>query len=313
MARLGNTGIEVSKLCFGSLTLSSFQANLSVREGAKLIQYAYDKGIDFIDTAEIYENYSIIKEGIKNIPKDKYTIASKAYSYDVKTAQDSVAKAMKELSVDYLDIFLLHEQESEHTLRGHYEALEELFRLKEKGYIRSVGISTHFVNCVKASEKYKEIEIIHPILNYKGIGIQDGTREDMVSALKRRHEQGIGIYTMKALGGGHLISHQKEAMEWVLEQDFLHSTAIGMQSTEEIDYNTHLFFQGKENLSAKESIDKKERKLIVDDYCIGCGNCVRRCKQNGIEIIDGQATPNENCILCGYCATVCPDFCIKVV
>ena len=51
---LGSSNIEVSKLCFGSLTMTPFQANLSVKEGAELIKYAHKKGINFIDTAEIY-------------------------------------------------------------------------------------------------------------------------------------------------------------------------------------------------------------------------------------------------------------------
>ncbi len=44
---LGDTNIEVSRLCFGSLTMTPFQANLSIKEGAYLINYAYDKGINF--------------------------------------------------------------------------------------------------------------------------------------------------------------------------------------------------------------------------------------------------------------------------
>ena len=61
---LGNTGIQVSRLCFGSLTMTPFQANLSVkRSGANTI--CLFKGINFIDTAEIYDNYKYIKEALK--------------------------------------------------------------------------------------------------------------------------------------------------------------------------------------------------------------------------------------------------------
>ena len=44
---LGNTGIEVSRLCFGSLTMTPYQANLSIKDGSELIKYAYRKGINF--------------------------------------------------------------------------------------------------------------------------------------------------------------------------------------------------------------------------------------------------------------------------
>lgn len=313
MSILGKSGIEVSELCFGSLTMSSFQANLSLEEGAELLQYGYEKGINFIDTAEIYENYHFIHQALKSIPRDKLVIATKAYSYDQKTADESLNKALRELDTDYIDIFLLHEQESEHTLRGHKEALETLFKRKEEGYIRSVGISSHFIQCIQASQFYKEIEIIHPIINFKGIGIQDGSKEEMLKAIQERHEQGIGIYSMKALGGGHLIKDHRKAIEWIRNIDYIDATAVGMQTKEEIDYNTSMFFSGREDKEAKKLLDNKKRKLIVADYCIGCGSCVDRCKQEGIELKNGKAVPNENCILCGYCATVCPEFCIKVI
>ncbi len=64
---LGDTGIEVSKLCFGSLTMTPFQADLSVKEGAYLIEYAFERGINFLDTAEIYENYNYIRQALKSI------------------------------------------------------------------------------------------------------------------------------------------------------------------------------------------------------------------------------------------------------
>ncbi len=86
-----------------------------------------------------------------------------------------------------------------------------------------------------------------------------------------------------------------------------------MQSKEEVDCNINLIETGKIPRELKEKLKKKKRKLIVADYCIACGNCIRTCKQQGIQIIDGKATPNENCILCGYCAKSCPEFCIKVI
>ncbi|MDO5301592.1 MAG: aldo/keto reductase [Tissierellia bacterium] len=313
MAFLGKTGIEVSKLCFGSLTLSKFQADLPLSKGAELIVHAHRRGINFIDTAEIYDNYAFFKEAFKTLNRDQMVVATKAYCYDEKTADESLNKALKEMGTDYIDIFLLHEQESLLTLKGHREALKTLVKRKEEGYIRAVGISTHFVQCVAATQLFEEIEVIHPILNMAGIGIQDGSLEDMIEILKRRHQQGIGIYSMKALGGGHLISRAQEALDWVLNLDFIDSTAVGMQSVEEVDANASRFLEGKVAPAAEEKIAKKERKLIVADYCVGCGNCQRRCKQNAIEVVDGRATPNENCILCGYCATVCPEFCIKVI
>ncbi|MDO5036851.1 MAG: aldo/keto reductase [Tissierellia bacterium] len=313
MRELGKTGIHVSRLCFGSLTMTPFQANLSVEEGASLIKEAYDLGVNFIDTAEIYDNYPYIRRALETIPREKFVIATKCYAYDKKTATESLQKALKELGTDYIDVFLLHEQESIHTLRGHDEALKTFAQFKKEGYIRAVGISSHFVNCVKAAKKWEEIDLVHPILNMAGIGIQDGSTEDMLEAISDLHQSGIGIYTMKALGGGHLISRQEEALRWILAQKDIDAVAVGMQRREEVHYNTGVFFHGTFDEDLQNKIKSRKRKLVVADYCIGCGRCVDRCKQKGIQVIDGKAQANSRCILCGYCATTCPEFCIKVV
>lgn len=311
--RLGSTNIEVSRLCFGSLTMTPFQANLSIDEGAYLIEYAYNKGINFLDTAEIYENYQYIGKALKGIKREDYVIATKSYAYTKDMAKNSLETALKEIGTDYIDIFLLHEQESVHTVKGHYEAIEYFMKAKDQGKIRGFGISTHRISGVMAAKDYEEIEIIHPIVNKMGIGIHDGSIEEMVESIKGLHNMGKGIYAMKPLGGGHLIKDVEEAFNYVKDIPHIDSIAIGMQSIDEIDANIYLLEDGEIPLKLKDNINKKNRKLIVADYCIACGNCQERCRQNGIEIIEDRAVPNNNCILCGYCATVCPEFCIKVI
>lgn len=63
----------------------------------------------------------------------------------------------------------------------------------------------------------KEIDVIHPILNYKGLGIVDGSRQEMEQAIKLAYECGKGIYIMKALGGGHLITDIQQAFRYILD------------------------------------------------------------------------------------------------
>ena len=50
---LGRTGINVSKLCFGSLTMGPFQRNLTPAQGAVLFECAFSHGVNFVDTADI--------------------------------------------------------------------------------------------------------------------------------------------------------------------------------------------------------------------------------------------------------------------
>lgn len=311
-SELKGTGIKVSNICLGSLTMVPSQGNLSVKEGAELISYAYERGINFLDTAELYDNYDYIKAGMDIVGRKNYIIATKTYAYDKVTAENSLSKALKALDTDYIDIFLLHEQESIHTLRGHMEALEFFEERKRAGVIRAIGISTHKVAGVQAFNEFDFLDIVHPMINYRGLGILDGTREDMLDQIKLAKQRSKAVYGMKILGGGHLIPEIEEAFAFARTLD-IESFAIGMQSKDEVDCNIALMETGKYPEVFRNKLKKKERKLVVADYCMGCGNCVKMCRHDGMSLVDGMAKPTETCILCGYCAGYCPDFCIKVV
>lgn len=312
--KLGKTDIDVSKVCFGSLTMTPFQSNLSIDEGSNLIKYAYEKGVNFIDTAQLYNNYQYINKALETIPRSKFTIATKTYAWNKELAQGALTEALRELNTDYIDIFLLHEQESELTIEGHYEALEYLIKAKEKGFIRAVGISTHRVSGVLGANKFPEIDIIHPILNKKGLGIIDGNVYNMMKSLKESKRLGKGIYSMKPLGGGYLINNLEESFNFLRNLDFIDSIAVGMQSVEEIDCNINLINTGIYPEHLKDKLKNKKRALKIEEYCVACGNCVNRCQQKALRVTNNKVEVDyTKCILCGYCASVCPDFYIKVV
>ena len=85
-----------------------------------------------------------------------------------------------------------------------------------------------------------------------------------------------------------------------------------MQSAEEIVCNVAL----AENRCSEEmlsSVQRQSRALHVAEWCIGCGTCERRCQAQAIRVVNGKAIPDlDKCVLCGYCAGSCPEFCIKV-
>jgi len=310
--KLGNTGIEVSRLCFGGLIIGPLQVNLPVSQGAEVIAKAFELGVNFIDTAELYGTYPHIREAIRRFGK-KPVIATKSYAYSAEDAKKSLEKARKELDVDVIDIFLMHEQESRLTLRGHREALEYYLSAKEKGLIRAVGVSTHNIEVVEACADMPEIDVIHPLINKSGIGIGDGNINDMLTVVKRAYGCGKGIYSMKPLGGGNLLSSYDECIKFVLDLPYIHSTALGMQSVEEVIMNVSVFNGEEVPKEIKAALAKRTKRLHIDYWCEGCGRCVERCRQNALELIKGKAVVNhEKCVLCGYCGSVCPQFAIKI-
>lgn len=310
---LGRTGINVSKLCFGSLTMGPFQKALTPSEGAALFERAFDLGVNFVDTAEIYGTYPHLKEAIRIKPD--LIVCSKSYAYDRAGAEKSLKTALDGIGRDYIDVFLMHEQESIHTIRGHREALEYYIEMKDKGYIRAVGLSTHYVACMDGALHHPELEVLFPLINKKGFGIADGTADEMLTKIRQAHDQKRGIIAMKPLGGGHLIGEREEALDYILNlDDCIDTIAIGMQSIAEVEFNCKRFSGETPEPALFDELGRVKRRLLIQEWCEGCGVCVSSCHNHALRIEDGRAVVDpEKCALCGYCARACPQFTIKVI
>ncbi|HOB91023.1 MAG: aldo/keto reductase [Bacillota bacterium] len=310
--KLGNTGISVSRLCFGLLTLSGLQRGLDVREGVSLLKKALDLGVTFFDTAVLYETDEVLNRFLRDVRRDSIVIASKSYDYDYESMRKTVMGVLSRLETPYIDLFLLHEQESRLTLKGHAGALDCLRDLKAEGLVRAIGVSTHYVDVVRACALNPVVDVVHPIYNWKGIGVQGGSVEEMRDAIQFARDMGLGVYAMKALGGGHLTNDAASALRHVLDFQAVDSVAVGMADVRELEFNIAVFEgRGVDSESAQSLV--RGKALHVADYCRGCGRCVSRCGYGALRLQDGRATVDSKaCVLCGYCASVCPDFCLKV-
>ncbi len=328
---LGQSGISVSRLCFGTLTISPAQADWPPEAGAELIAYSVEQGITFLDTAELYDNYEMIRLALRHMGRPP-VICTKSYAYDRDTAAASLEKARRALDLDVIDLFLLHEQESLMTLKGHEAAFSYFLEARDRGLIRAAGISTHAVQPVQALAEavshedalwraegmdpgpWREATVIHPLLNMSGIGLLDGSAAEMERAVQSAHDVGIGIYGMKMLGGGHLLSKYDEAVAYALGLSCADAYAVGMQSRDEVDVNVALFEGRSPDPEQQASVSGRRRRLLISDWCTGCGLCVKRCRSGALSLVNGMAACDDSkCTLCGYCATVCRDFVIKVI
>lgn len=309
---LGLTGMVVSEICFGSLAISPLQGRVSAEQGTEVLRYAVSRGIDWIDTAEIYDNYPQLKPVL--MAHQEVKVISKSYAVTKDELDTSLEKARHGLGRDKIDIFLLHEQESSHTLRGHAGAWEGLLQAKERGLVGAIGISTHAVQGVRAGALQPGLDVIHPLINYMGLGIIDGCLSEMLDAIQFAAELGTGVYAMKVFGGGHLAADPEKAVSFIRSIPWIQAMALGMSSILEVDFNLALLKGEVIPDHLRNTVLHRERKLYIADWCQGCGKCVEGCPQDALYIEEDQACLQaDKCILCGYCGRYCPHFCLKIV
>jgi len=156
---LGNTGLQVSTLCFGTMTFHGgegfWRAVGTVdQSGAdELVRACVDAGINFFDTADVYsegESEKILGQSIRNlgIARKDVVIATKVFGrtgrgYNDAGASrghimDGVDASLKRLNTDYIDLYQIHGNDS---LTPVEETLRALDTLVNSGKVRYIGVS----------------------------------------------------------------------------------------------------------------------------------------------------------------------------
>jgi len=309
---LGNTGWQVSEFCLGTLPMGPLQSNIGVKEGARIIRLALECGINFIDTAQIYKTYSYIKAGLNGY-SGQAIITSKSQADGYEEMDHAVQEALHELGRDYVDIFLLHAaREKPDVFARRAAAWECLQENKRKGYIRAIGVATHNVKTLEAATQMPEVDIIFPIINRTGLGILDGNIDTMLNAIAQAAKAGKGLYAMKALGGGALLSELQQALEFARKVPGISSVSLGVTTEAELLMDLKLF-NGEELNEQELLITKKNKQLVFMRFCKYCGACAAGCVNGAIAMVDGKPQVDaEKCVLCGYCTPLCPEFAIRL-
>ena len=311
---LGSTGIEVTEMCFGTLTFSRLQAGVQPAEAGKILARALDLGVNFVDTAQGYQTYEHVAAALKG-REQKPVIATKSHARNAEDMDAAVKQALDAMGLDKLDIFLLHLVRSEDDFEGRREALDCLLEYKSRGVVSAIGLSTHTLEGLRPALSHPEIEIVLPCVNRKGLGINDGTLDEMLSLLQELKARGKGVYAMKPLGGGHLFDDVADSLNYIRALDEVDAIAVGMKSAAEVEMNVHVFQDRPIPADVLEKARQVPKKLIIYPFiCKGCGACIENCAQDALSLVDEKSVVDESkCILCGYCAEECPVFCIRVV
>ena len=164
--QLGKSDLYISEIGLGCMSIGT-----NVREAQKTIEAALDSGINYLDTADLY-NEGLNEEIIGNVLKGKrqdIILATKAgnrfekgkdgWTWDPskKHIQTAVKASLKRLQTDYIDLYQLHGGTMEDHIDETIEAFEEL---KQEGVIRYYGLSSIRPNVIKEYVKRSSITSI---------------------------------------------------------------------------------------------------------------------------------------------------------
>ncbi len=136
--RLGRSGLRVSELSYGSYVTFGKQMGLdTVKE---CIRYAFDNGINFFDTAEVYENgvaETLMGEALKEFPRDEFVVSTKIFWSGQKPNQTGLSRkhlieatknSLKRMRLEYVDLLYAHRPDPETPVGETVLAMDHLVR-----------------------------------------------------------------------------------------------------------------------------------------------------------------------------------------
>ncbi|KAI3773697.1 hypothetical protein L1987_48227 [Smallanthus sonchifolius] len=160
----------VSRLGYGCMGLSGIYNNpLSMEEGIKVLKEAFNKGITFFDTADIYgvdhSNEILIGKLLKELPRDKIQLVTKFGIFKIEPTKVTVKGtpeyarsccegSLKRLGVDYIDLYYIHRIDTTVPIE---DTMEELKKMVEEGKIKCIGLSEANADTIRRAHA------VHPI------------------------------------------------------------------------------------------------------------------------------------------------------
>lgn len=212
-AKLGNTDIEVSKLCVGCMSFGVPSEDfhlwtLNYEDSSAIVKKALDLGINFFDTANTYSHGTseefLGKTIREHTTRDKVVIATKVYFNEGKLSKQgiltSVDASLKRLGTDYIDLYIIHRFDYDTPIE---ETMETLDSLVKAGKVRALGASAmygyQFMNMQLAAEKNGWTKFVSMQNHYNLL-----YREDEREMIPICRQYGVSLTPYSPLAAGRL-------------------------------------------------------------------------------------------------------------
>ena len=301
--------IKLSGLGLGMMRLPVINGDDSVidREAAeKIIDYAYENGINYFDTAWGYHNGNselVAGEVLSKYPRDSYYLASKFPGYDnsnMPKVKEIFEEQLKKCRTPYFDFYLFHnvyEGNIDDYLNREFKILDYLLEQKKNGRIKHLGFSAHgSIDVIKRFiDAYGEhMEFCQLQLNYMDWHFQNAKEK-----VELMNKLNIPVWVMEPLRGGKLASASEESTALLKQmRPDENVPAWAFRFLQSISGVT-MVLSGMSNLEQlKENIDtySQDKPLNDDEFHALIKIADDETKKGGLP-----------CTACHYCTSHCPQ------
>lgn len=289
----GKTGLKLSLLGFGCMRFPMKDGHVVEDETIRMLRYAIDHGVNYLDTAYFYcdhESEKVVGKALKDGYREKVILSTKnpIHEPDGKKWRETLDEQLRKLDVDKIDVYHFHgigwegwnekfivpggpademRRAQKEGLVGHrvfsfHDKPENLFKLVDTGYFEGVLLQYNLLD--RANEK----------------------------GIDYAHEKGLGVVVMGPVGGGRLAAPSGEitklipgpvhssaeaALRFVMGNPAVTVALSGMSSLEQVVENlataeTAGVLSDKDRAQVAQNLE--EIKSLSDLYCTGCNYCM---------------------------------------
>lgn len=218
--RLGGSGLKVSEISLGSwLTYGGY---VEQQQAIQTIHHAYDLGINFFDTANVYERgeaEKVVGQAIKSFKRDDIVLATKVFwpigdgpndrGLSRKHVLEQADASLKRLDVDYIDIYYAHRYDPETPLEETLRAFDDLVR---QGKVLYIGVSEWSAEQISEAVHIADKKLLDRIVvNQPQYSLLHRKIEEEIIPVSKKH--GVGQVVWSPLAQGVLTGKYKKGTQ----------------------------------------------------------------------------------------------------
>jgi 1-deoxyxylulose-5-phosphate synthase len=246
LVTLGNSGVKVTRLAFGTGSFSGkVQRDLGQEQFTRLVRHAHERGIRFFETAESYSGmHEMLGIALKGVPRDSYQLMTKVTTNGA-DPHAKIDNLRKQANTEYFDIMLLHWQHNPSWPTDSLRWQDGISEAQSKKVVLARGASVHGLPALRQTPETKWLEVAMIRMNHKGVRMDAedydteglGNVSEVVTHVKQVRKEGMGVISMKLVGEGAFTAREdrQAAMKFAFRNAGVNAVTVGYKNTAEID------------------------------------------------------------------------------